>query len=313
MYPLISVILPVYNGIKYLKHSVESVLSQTEINFEFLILDDSSTDSSCYAYLESLKDVRITLYKNEKNRGLFYNLNFLIRKSKSNLIKLWAQDDIMYPNCLQRFVEFHNINNQIGFSYSGRTIIDDSGAIINSNKIDNTPQIISTELHARIAFFTGSIAGNIANVCINKNALNAVGDFKEEMKISADFDMWVRLAEKYETGFIKEPLIYLRDHKEQLSRNENFYILHVQEDMSVYRYLLNYVSHDLKKEGRKLLRNNKFIFYYTLMIKTFMKGNFKLALKYYKELATADNFFLISVHFWKVKLVGRRKSGSFNL
>jgi glycosyltransferase involved in cell wall biosynthesis len=308
----ITIILPVYNGEKYLKKSVESVLSQTETNFEFLILDDCSTDSSL-AYLESIKDERIILYKNEKNKGLFYNINFLIKKSTSNLIKLWAQDDIMYPNCLQRFVEFHNINNQIGFSYSGRTIIDNIGAIINSNKIDNTPQIISTELHARIAFFTGSIAGNIANICINKNALNAVGDFKDEMKISADFDMWVRLAEKYETGFIKEPLIYLRDHKEQLSRNESFYILHVQEDMSVYRYLLNYISDDLKKEGRKLLRHNKFIFYYTLMIKTFIKGNFKLALKYYKELAAADNFFLISVHFWKVKLVGRGKSGSLNL
>ncbi len=302
---LISVILPVYNGMKYLKESVESVLLQTEHNFEFLILDDCSTDASA-KYLESIRDERITLYKNEINKGLFYNLNFLIKKSKSSLIKLWAQDDIMYSNCLRRFIDFHTKYSQIGFSYSARTIINDKGKIKINDKIDNTPELISTEMHARIAFFTGSIAGNIANVCINKNALDKVGLFKEYMKISADFDMWVRIAEKYETGFIKDSLIYLRDHNEQLSRNENFYILHVQEDMVVYRYLLNYVSQKLKKEGKILLRNNKFVFYYTLMIKTFLKGNFKLGRLYYKELIGADNFLNISYSFFKAKLFSKK-------
>jgi glycosyltransferase involved in cell wall biosynthesis len=301
----ISIILPVYNGMKYLQKSVESVLTQSEKDFEFLILDDCSTDNSL-EYLESLNDERIALYKNEKNNGLFYNINLLISKSKSNLIKLWAQDDIMYPNCLKSFLAFHNKYPQVGFSYSGRTIIDENGDIININRIDNTPEIISTELHARIAFFTGSIAGNIANVCINKHALVAVGLFKKNMKISADFDMWVRLAEKYETGFIKEPLIYLRDHREQLSRNEDYYILHVQEDMEVYRYLLNYVSQNLKKEGKVLLRNHKFVFYYTLMTKTFLKGNFRVGRLYYKELSTADNFFKISLSFVKAKLLRKK-------
>jgi glycosyltransferase involved in cell wall biosynthesis len=309
MAALISIILPVYNGIKYLKLSVDSVLSQTETNFEFLILDDCSTDSS-YAYVESLNDARITLYKNENNKGLFYNLNFLIKESKTNLIKLWAQDDIMYPNCLNSFIAFHNKYPQVGFSYSGCTIIGGDGTIVNSNKIDNTPEIISTELHARIAFFTGSIAGNIANVCINKNALNEVGLFKENMKISADFDMWVRLAEKYETGFIKEPLIFLRNHNEQLSRNEDFYILHVQEDMIVYKYLLNYVPNNLKVEGKKLLRNNKFVFYYTLMLKTFFKGRYKMGILYYLQLSTVDNFFKISLSFFKAKFF-RPKNPSF--
>jgi glycosyltransferase involved in cell wall biosynthesis len=306
MQVFVSVILPVYNGIKYLKQSVESVLEQTEINFEFLILDDYSTDSSL-KYLESLNDTRIKLYRNEKNKGLFWNLNFLIGESKSNLIKLWAQDDIMYSHCLRSFVTFHMKYPQIGFSYSGRTIINDLGNEKIFSKIDYTPEIISTDLHARIAFFTGSIAGNIANVCINKSALNVVGLFNEEMRISADFDMWVRLAEIFETGFIKDALIYLRDHNEQLSRNEKLYILHVQEDMSIYRYLLNYVPENIKLEGRNLLRNNKFVFYYTLMVKTFLKGNLKLGRLYYKELASADDFFKISVCFFRAKLFGRKK------
>ena len=101
----ISVVLPVYNGGSYLVSSGESVLQQNYTDFEFLILDDFSTDNS-WQYLNSLSDKRITLFKNEKNNGLFCNLNFLIKKSKSNLIKIWAQDDIMYTNCLENFFQF---------------------------------------------------------------------------------------------------------------------------------------------------------------------------------------------------------------
>ena len=74
MYP-ISIILPVYNGEKYLKICVDSVLNQTYSNFEFLIIDDCSTDSS-WEYLNSLTDRRVKLFRNEKNKGLFFNLNF---------------------------------------------------------------------------------------------------------------------------------------------------------------------------------------------------------------------------------------------
>ena len=103
--PAITVILPVYNGGKYLISSVESVLKQSYPNYEFLILDDCSTDNSWF-YLNSIKKENVKLYRNEKNKGLFYNLNFLIKESKSGLIKLWAQDDIMYPRCLESFVHF---------------------------------------------------------------------------------------------------------------------------------------------------------------------------------------------------------------
>src|SRR5437868_1138030 len=109
----ISVILPVYNGGEYLCRSVGSVLNQSLEDFEFLILDDCSTDGSL-EYLESITDKRLKLYKNDSNRGLFYNLNFLIGRCNSPLIKLWSQDDVMYPECLQRFTCFHEQHPQIG-------------------------------------------------------------------------------------------------------------------------------------------------------------------------------------------------------
>src|SRR4051812_48637452 len=104
--PLMSVILPVYNGMAYLQHSIESVLAQDMRNFEFLILDDTSSDGS-WDYIQSLVDPRIRIFRNTVNKGLFYNLNFLIGESKASLIKLWAQDDIMYPFCLSAMASIH--------------------------------------------------------------------------------------------------------------------------------------------------------------------------------------------------------------
>lgn len=290
MKPLISVILPVYNGGEYLKLSIESVLSQDLKDFEFLILDDGSIDGS-REWLSTLNDDRIHLFINEVNKGLFYNLNFLSEKCTSDIIKLWAQDDIMLPNCLSEVVKFHNSHPEIGFSYSMREMIDEHGKIREVYNNDPTPEIVSSVLHARIAYFTGSIAGNIANTAIHKSALKRVGKFDESMKISADFDMWVRLAEFYPVGHIRKKLILLRDHEGQLSRTENLYVNHVKEDLSVYKKLDVYVSAATKSSGRRLYRFNKQVFYYTLMFKSLMKGKPGLFLTYFNLLSNYDSFF----------------------
>ena len=290
------VILPVYNGGHYLKQSVESVLNQSIYDFDFYILDDCSTDGS-WEYLSSLKDDRITLFRNDINRGLFYNLNFLIKTSEAGLIKLWSQDDIMYPQCIERILAFHKQYPQIGFSYTATHTIDEDGVIQEKSFVDKTPELISPELHARIAFYTGSIAGNIANVTLNRKALNEVGLFREDMKISGDFDMWVRLAKDNPVGFIKEAMIQLRDHKKQLSRQEIFYIYHLTEDLQVYRYLLGYVSEGNQKAGKLMLRKYKLMFYYTLMIKALLKGKLGVSIKFWKALAGFDSILLLTASF----------------
>jgi glycosyltransferase involved in cell wall biosynthesis len=304
--PVISVILPVYNGGAYLALSVQSVLAQQFEAWELLVVDDCSTDGS-FEYLQNIDHPQVTLFKNEKNKGLFFNLNFLISKCTTNLVKLWSQDDVMYPTCLQQTVLFHKQHPQLGFSYSDRDMIDEHGNIKTHNNVDHTPAIISPELHARIAFFTGSIAGNIANVCINKNALQEVGPFREDMKISADFDMWVRLAEQHDTGFIKQKLIQLRDHSGQLSRKDEYYILHVREDREVYKNLYSYASPEISAEGRKMMRQHKLVFYYTLMLKVFFEGKFRLAHQFYKEIIAFDNFMMVSIQFLKAKIFGQSK------
>ena len=300
--PSITIVLPVYNGIEFLELSVISVLKQKYSDFEFLIIDDNSSDGS-WEYLQTLSDKRITLYRNEKNKGLFYNLNFLINISKTPIIKLWSQDDIMYPICIEEVIFFHNKYPDIGFSYSDRHYINDLNELLKNNLTDNTPELISTALHAKIAFFTGSIAGNIANVAISKSVLDEVGPFNESMIISGDFEMWVRLARNHKVGFLKKPLVQLRNHKGQLSGQEQYYIYHLREDIEAYKILFNYISLAQKVEGKKILREKKILFYYTLMLKAFFKGKFKLGYNFLQLLGYFDNIFLITWCYFKHRIL----------
>jgi glycosyltransferase involved in cell wall biosynthesis len=292
---------------KYLEQSVTSVLKQTFTDFEFLILDDCSTDESL-TYLNNLNDNRVKVFSNKENKGLFYNLNFLIKESGGQLIKLWAQDDIMYAECLQQIVAFHDQHPEVGFSYTGRDYIDEHNNIELNKFIDTTPAIISQELHTRIAFFTGSIAGNIANVTLTKKAIDIVGLFNEEMKISGDFDMWVRIAKEFPIGFIKEPLILLRNHTGQLSRQAAYYIYHIKEDIIVYNFLSGYITAEQKKEGRVLLRNHKLLFYYTLMLKAIIKGNIRTGYDFIKILNSFDNVFVLTGYFLRNRVIYRNKN-----
>lgn len=304
--PQISIILPVYNGIKYLKESVTSVLQQDIKNFEFLIIDDCSTDKS-WEYLLTIKDDRIRLYQNDTNKGLFFNLNSLIQQSGSPLIKLWAQDDIMLPNCLKETIQFHNKHPEIGFSYTGRDYMYEDSVPFTLGDNDSTPPIVNKELHARIAFFTGSIAANISTVTLVKEALITVGLFNEKMKISGDFEMYVRFAKEFPIGFIRAKLVLVREHKEQLSQQEKYYINLLQEDIIAYKYLFSYLNDNQKKDGRTLLRNHKLLFYYTLMIKAILKGNFRAFITFFKTLNAFDNILVLSLYFFRNRIVCPKK------
>jgi len=310
MYP-ISIILPVYNGMRYLEQCVNSVLTQSSRSFEFLILDDCSTDES-YAYLQSLADARIKLYKNKENKGLFYNLNFLLKESSSPLIKLWSQDDVMNPDCIKEIVQFYEVHPEVGFVYTGGNYIDADGNRLMLNKPDNTPALISTALHTRIACITGSIAGNIANVAIARAAIDKVGNFNEKMKISGDFDMWVRIAEYFPVGFINRPLIKLRNHNGQLSKQGEYFIYHLKEDLQVYNHLFSYSTAAQKKEGLRLLRSQKLLFYYTLMLKEILSGRIKEGARFYREIANFDNIFILSLFFIRHRIFKVKPNFDFN-
>lgn len=284
-----------------MEKAIESVINQSLQNWELLILDDCSTDKS-KDYLQNLSDQRVRVYYNQSNKGLFYNLNFLIKQSKGHIIKLWSQDDIMYSNCLEETYKFHQKHETITFSYCNRDIIDENGKIVNAyDGWDNTPEIISPYLHSKIFLYTGSIAGNIANVAINKWALQKYGLFREDMKYAADLDMWERLTRIDNIGRIDKTLIQLRNHSKQLSKKRGFAVHQLNEDLEIFTRLYKRIDPSLVKYAKKCREWKREVYYMSVFINLIKQRQFFVAKQYYAGLVKYSYFVVIFLKFILVK------------
>jgi len=103
--PLVTVLMPVYNAERFLSEAMDSIVGQTLTDFEFLIIDDGSTDRS-YEIIRSYKDDRIRLVQNETNLGITASLNKGIQLARAALIARMDADDISYPDRLQKQYDY---------------------------------------------------------------------------------------------------------------------------------------------------------------------------------------------------------------
>jgi len=306
--PDISIVLPVYNGEKYLRESLNSIISQSYGDFELIVWIDGSRDNST-EIIRQYQDRRIRVFSNATNQGLFKSLNLAIQQARGKWVRLWSQDDVMKPDCLREEMEFHKHYPDIGMSYCAFDVVDCSGKIIRRPQQDRTPDVIPPELATQIMLYYGSITGNIANVAIKRSVLNEVGFFCEDMLVSGDFDMWVRITEKYSIGFIRRPLIYLRSHKDQLSRQKDVYTAFMHEGSIINEMLVKRLPIEIVEYAKAFIRRHHHLQHVHFMIRCLISGDFKNALKTYKALCELDNpirmmglwFITGDGHFFKMK------------
>ncbi|MDH7911512.1 glycosyltransferase family 2 protein [Winogradskyella sp. SYSU M77433] len=301
--PDISVVLPVYTGMAFLQQSVESVLRQddSEITFEFLICDDCSKDES-YEFLKTLKDPRVTLYKNEQNQGLFPTLNLLIKKAKADLVHLWAQDDIMLPNCLVEMVRFHREFPEVKFSFSRLQGIDVNGNYLKRPTVFNN-KTISVENHAISSLLFGSISGNIANVCLVKEACESVGYFDESMIYVGDFKMWCLLSKDAPVGMYGNILVNVRQHTGQLSRDLKASFFRMKENYEVYQCYLSTLKPELRQHLNKIIKWKVYPTYLNQYFYILKQNDLELGKRYIKELKKYDDLFLMFVKWTVVRVL----------
>ncbi len=300
--PRISVILSTYNGLPYVKDSVESVLNQSFSDYEFLICDDASTDGT-WEFLQGLKDTRVKLFRNEKNRGLFPNLNFLIRQSQASWIHLWSQDDIMYPYCLEEVAKYVEKHPQVPFLFSQRDVIDEHGRIVDKYDKNYTNELISVEHLIRVSVLGGSITGNIANTIVKKSEIIRAGFFNEKYRYSADFDMWERLSRGHKyIGVINKPLIQLRAHTGQLSRQFGMKIYQLRENREILNNWLARIKDRkiLKKAKRGIAWKIRPMFF-AFGLQMLKKRQWKIAREYFAELNKWENLVFIGLRYLLVK------------
>ncbi len=259
--PEITVLLPVYNGANYLRESIDSVLAQTFTDFELLVIDDLSTDESP-EIVKSYGDPRVR-YLRAEEFGLFKAINRGISESKSTWVRLWAHDDRMLPNCLEATHEFAANHPGLGMIYCDFVAISSTGERT-GNEVQfhpmraRTPDTADPRQSALLFFAFGCLPGNISTVMLNRDAWAAVGGFWEEKQQTPDFDMWVRISERYHVGFIREPLIELRDHPQQLGRLGQKLLTTIEEELPVIESLRSRLTGiATARDCRRFWRDNR--------------------------------------------------------
>lgn len=212
---LVSIILPVYNGEKYLSESIESVIHQSYKNWELLIVDDCSTDNSAaIAKKYASKDDRIRYYRNERNLRLPKNLNRGFSLSRGAYLT-WTSDDNRYrPSAIETMLrKLHETQAQ--FAFASCRIIDDAGEEIEYISVDeDSPKLI--------------VGRNTVGACFlyTREVYETVGDYDPEMELVEDFDYWQRIIARFPAAAISEILYDYRWHEGALTstmRKERFY------------------------------------------------------------------------------------------
>jgi glycosyltransferase involved in cell wall biosynthesis len=197
--PPISVLMCVYNGAQYLHIAVESILNQTFEDFEFIIIDDGSSDSS-WEIIQNFhtKDDRIVPIR-QKNVGLTKSLNRGLRQAKGNFIARIDADDLSYDSRLEKQFNFL-IKNKDYMMVGGQRII--RNLIRNKSYKDDLP--ITTEDIRKVAPRKNPFFHSL--VMIRKDVIKQVGHYNENFMYVQDFELWSRIIHQYKTANLNEVL-----------------------------------------------------------------------------------------------------------
>jgi len=206
--PRVTVLMSVYNGESYLREAVDSILNQTFKDFEFIIINDASTDET-YEILNSYSDPRIRIHTNKKNLGVAKSLNVGLKISKGNYIARQDADDISTPDRLAIEVAF--LDSHPDYAVVGtfpRVIYENSGKI----RYGKRPV---KDIEIRRALKTKNCIVH-GSVMIRMKCLLDVGLYDESMANSEDYELWLRLSKKYSFKNIEKFLYVLRLHDKNL-------------------------------------------------------------------------------------------------
>jgi glycosyltransferase involved in cell wall biosynthesis len=209
--PRASVIIPVYNGARYLREAIDSVLGQTYPNLELVVIDDGSTDdtwSIVESYGSRLRGLR------QSNGGVANALNHGIEVATGEYIAWLSHDDAFLPQKLAIQMDCLTQNRSAQICYSDYWVVDEHSQRLGVLNMPAYPPDRFVRHLLQAMFVCGS------TTLVHRACFQSVGPFDETLRHAQDADMWLRLARRYGFVHVDQPLIHWRYHPDQGSRNE---------------------------------------------------------------------------------------------
>ena len=219
IFPQVSVIILTRNRPEFLVKAVESVLNQTYTDFEIVIVDDASTDKTPEV-IKSFQDPRIISIRHDVNKGESGSRNAGVKVAKGELVAFLDDDDEWLPQKLELQVSLlQKGNDKLGGVYTGFYKWDMVEEKIVGEIIPKKRGNISEDM------FIKNWVGTPSTVLVKNKCFQDVGEFDEKLVFGPDWDMWLRIAHKYEFEYIASPLVKYGIHSQQMSTSYRKWIL----------------------------------------------------------------------------------------
>lgn len=209
--------MPCYNGLKYIKQAIESVLEQTHTDWELLISDDGSNDGT-REYLATLTDIRIKIFYQDKNLGIFGNLNFLFAQASAEISQFLCQDDYFAnTQALASVVTtWQKLPQNIAYMRTSHGI-DSKKSNLAQFEMQVLPSIVTPESSNFYFYVFGNIPGNLSNLSLRTSTVKKHGWFRLDLPYAGDFEFWSRVGATESWAISPQHIVHVRSHSEQAS------------------------------------------------------------------------------------------------
>lgn len=220
--PRVSVITSVYNGLPYLPEAVESILDQSLSDYEYLVVDDGSTDGSWDVLTElARRDRRMRLLRNPANAGFARSQNRALESACGRYVACQDQDDISEPTRLERQVAFLEAHPEVGALGTWPAFIDEGGRPLANGRF---PLLADNESLQRQLILGFGFVG--PSLLARRTTLIDLGGYNPEMSAAEDYDLLLRLAEVGQVANLPEPLYRYRQHPQSVSSSRSRLQMH---------------------------------------------------------------------------------------
>jgi len=201
--PKVSIVLPTYNGAKYIWQSIDSCLNQTYKNIELIIVDDGSTDETS-EIIKSYKDKRIKYLRHEKNKGLPHALNTGFANATGEYLTWTSHDNYYAKEAIEKMISFLRDRNYSFVYCDFYRFKDENPSNLNIVKL---PDVLTLENH------------NDVGACFlySRGVYEVIGDYDPDATLAEDYDYWIRVSKKFSMYHLAEPLYSYRECNESLS------------------------------------------------------------------------------------------------
>jgi glycosyltransferase involved in cell wall biosynthesis len=209
--PAVSVVMAARNAESYIAEAIDSILNQTIDDFELLVVDDKSTDSTA-AIVRSYKDPRVALFEGA-GRGQGAALNIAIRSSSGPYVANLDSDDLAAPERLEKQARFLEAKPEFGLVGSAATVIDDTGEVLFVRDAVLENDTIQQLLLKKNCFVHSSIM-------VRRSVIDSVGGYRQFVGPSLDYDLVLRIAEVAKVANLSDRLCVYRENPTGLSYSE---------------------------------------------------------------------------------------------